>query len=68
MSRGKMADMIKSGDVRVNWRSVSKPSIEVKEGDVISCAGELGSQLSPNYWGSTGVACADDEHMEFMHP
>jgi RNA-binding protein YlmH len=34
-----MADMIKSGDVRVNWRPVSKTSMELKEGDVVSCTG-----------------------------
>ena len=35
-----MADMIKGGDVRVNWRAAAKPSVEVKEGDVISVAGK----------------------------
>lgn len=29
-----------AGDVRLNWRSGSKPSAEVKAGDVISCAGK----------------------------
>jgi RNA-binding protein YlmH len=40
MGRGAMADLIKSGDVRLNWREVKKPSVEVKEGDVVSCAGK----------------------------
>jgi len=39
MGRSAMTDMIKSGDVRVNWREAKKPSIEVKEGDVVSVAG-----------------------------
>lgn len=47
MSRGKMSDLIKGGDVKLNWRQVSKASLEVKEGDVVSCAGkgrlEIGS-------------------------
>ncbi|GBF97183.1 hypothetical protein Rsub_10044 [Raphidocelis subcapitata] len=40
MGRGAMADLIKSGDVRLQWREVKKPSVEVKEGDVISVAGK----------------------------
>lgn len=40
MSRGKMSDLIKGGDVKLNWRPVSKASVEVKEGDVVSCAGK----------------------------
>ena len=30
----------RSGDVRVNWRAGAKPSVDVKAGDVISCAGK----------------------------
>ncbi|WIA30376.1 hypothetical protein OEZ86_000462 [Tetradesmus obliquus] len=40
MSRGKMGDLIKGGDVRVNWKPAAKASVEVKAGDVISCAGK----------------------------
>lgn len=40
MSRGKMGDLIKGGDVKLNWRPTAKPSLEVKEGDVVSCAGK----------------------------
>lgn len=39
LGRGAMQELIKKGDVRVNWRDASKPSVEVKEGDVISVAG-----------------------------
>lgn len=39
MGRSAMADLIKGGDVRVNWRDAKKPSVEVKEGDVISVTG-----------------------------
>lgn len=39
-SRSKMGDMIKGGDVRVNWRPASKASQEVKAGDVVSVAGK----------------------------
>lgn len=35
-----MADMIKGGDVRVNWRSGAKPSVDVAAGDVISVSGK----------------------------
>eukprot|EP00879_Flechtneria_rotunda_P010089 GHRR01010547.1.p1 GENE.GHRR01010547.1~~GHRR01010547.1.p1 ORF type:complete len:324 (+),score=44.55 GHRR01010547.1:145-1116(+) len=40
MSRGRMAELVKAGDVRVNWRPASKGSTEVNEGDVVSCAGK----------------------------
>lgn len=40
MSRSKMLDRIKGGDVRVNWKVVEKPSVEVKAGDNITCAGK----------------------------
>jgi RNA-binding protein YlmH len=35
-----MGDLIKGGDVRVNWRPAAKASIEVKAGDVVSCSGK----------------------------
>ncbi len=40
MPRGKMGDLIKAGDVRLNWRPAPKPSVEVKAGDVVSVAGK----------------------------
>ncbi|GFH07440.1 S4 RNA-binding domain-containing protein, partial [Haematococcus lacustris] len=40
MSRSKMADMVKAGDVRVNWKTVTKASVELKAGDVISVSGK----------------------------
>lgn len=47
MSRNKLSDMIKAGDVRVNWKTCKKPSLEVGEGDMISASGkgrvEIGS-------------------------
>ncbi len=56
LSRGKMSDLIKSGDVRLNWRPASKASVEVKAGDVISVAGkgrlevrEVGSTKKDKY-------------------
>ena len=39
VSRSKMGDLIKGGDVRVNWRPAAKPSVELKQGDVVSCSG-----------------------------
>jgi len=30
---------IKAGRVRVNWKPVSEPSLKIKEGDIISWAG-----------------------------
>ena len=46
MSRSKMNDMVKGGDVRVNWKPCTKPSIEVKAGDVISCTGKGRLQIN----------------------
>mmetsp|Transcript_23122 Transcript_23122/g.59237 ORF Transcript_23122/g.59237 Transcript_23122/m.59237 type:complete len:162 (+) Transcript_23122:717-1202(+) len=40
MSRSKMSDLIKSGAVRVNWKTGCKSKDEVKEGDIISCSGK----------------------------
>ena len=39
VSRGKMSDFVKAGDVRVNWKPAKASSV-VKEGDVISCSGK----------------------------
>ena len=36
MSRSKMADMITSGDVRLNWKPVKKASTVVNKGDMLS--------------------------------
>eukprot|EP00983_Pelagomonas_calceolata_P038501 1136809-Pelagomonas_calceolata.AAC.10 len=35
-----MADLVKGNNVRVNWRPVTKPSVELKKGDIISCTGK----------------------------
>ena len=40
VSRSKISDMIKGGDVRVNWKTGKKTSVEVAAGDVISCSGK----------------------------
>jgi photosystem II S4 domain protein len=40
MSRGKMVDLIESGDVRVNWRDVSSSSYALKTGDLIAIRGK----------------------------
>ena len=40
MSRSKLSDLVRSGDVRVNWKSCTKASTDVKAGDVISCSGK----------------------------
>jgi RNA-binding protein YlmH len=40
MSRSKMADMITSGDVRVNWKEMSSASHTVKSGDLIAIRGK----------------------------
>lgn len=36
MSRSKLADLISAGDVRVNWKEVTKNGFTVKSGDIIS--------------------------------
>lgn len=40
MSRSKMAEMISSGDVRVNWKETSSASYSVKSGDLIAIRGK----------------------------
>ncbi|MBD2327517.1 photosystem II S4 domain protein [Alkalinema sp. FACHB-956] len=40
MSRSKMADLITSGDVRVNWKEISSTSHPVKSGDLIAVRGK----------------------------
>ncbi|HEY9838080.1 MAG TPA: S4 domain-containing protein, partial [Vampirovibrionales bacterium] len=40
MSRSKMADLINTGDVRVNWKDISQPSYQVKPNDLIAIRGK----------------------------
>ena len=40
ISRAKMTDLIRGGDVRLNWKGGAKPSAEVGAGDTISVAGK----------------------------
>ena len=40
MSRSKMADLINSGDVRVNWKDISQTSYQVKPNDLIAIRGK----------------------------
>jgi RNA-binding protein YlmH len=40
MSRSKMADMITSGDVRVNWKEITSTSHAVKTGDLVAIRGK----------------------------
>ncbi|MFW6358167.1 MAG: photosystem II S4 domain protein [Chroococcales cyanobacterium] len=40
MSRSKMADLISSGDVRVNWKEIKQSSYNVQSGDLISVTGK----------------------------
>lgn len=40
MSRSKMADLISSGDVRVNWKETTQPSHALKSGDLVAIRGK----------------------------
>jgi photosystem II S4 domain protein len=40
MSRSKMAGLISSGDVRVNWKDITQPSYNVSSGDLIAIRGK----------------------------
>jgi photosystem II S4 domain protein len=40
MSRSKMAGLISSGDVRVNWKEISQSSYTVKAGDLVAIRGK----------------------------
>jgi RNA-binding protein YlmH len=39
LSRARMAELIRQGEVRINWRSVSSPSKELAVGDRVQLAG-----------------------------
>jgi photosystem II S4 domain protein len=59
MSRSKMADMIKAGDVRVNWKECKKPSVDVAQGDVISAKGYGRLEISSISMSSKGKFIVD---------
>ena len=59
MSRSKMADMIKAGDVRVNWKECKKPSVDVVQGDVISAKGYGRLEVSSISMSSKGKFIVD---------
>ena len=40
MSRSKMADAVSNGDIRINWKEITQPSRNVKDGDLISFRGK----------------------------
>ncbi len=40
VSRSKMADLINSGEVRVNWKEVTQPSSTLKSGDLVAVRGK----------------------------
>jgi len=40
MSRSKMVDFIDGDDVRVNWKSVTQPSYQLKSGDLVALSGK----------------------------
>ncbi|NJR37821.1 MAG: photosystem II S4 domain protein [Leptolyngbyaceae cyanobacterium CSU_1_4] len=40
MSRSKMADLINSGDVRVNWKDITQSSHQLKPGDLVAIRGK----------------------------
>lgn len=40
LSRSKMADLIQSGDVRVNWKAIDQPSFTLKSQDLIAVRGK----------------------------
>ncbi|BAQ63374.1 photosystem II S4 domain protein [Geminocystis sp. NIES-3709] len=40
LSRGKMSEAISNGDVRVNWKDITQPSYNVKNGDLVSFRGK----------------------------
>lgn len=40
ISRSKMAEAISNGDVRVNWKEITQPSYNVKDGDLVSFRGK----------------------------
>ena len=39
LSRNRMAELIRTGAVRINWQPVSSPSKELRQGDRVQLAG-----------------------------
>jgi photosystem II S4 domain protein len=40
MSRSKMVDLINGGEVRVNWKDVTQPAHQLKDGDLVAIRGK----------------------------
>lgn len=40
IARGKMSGLVSSGDVRVNWKTITQPSFSLKSGDLIAIRGK----------------------------
>ena len=40
LSRSKMAEAISNGDVRINWKDITQPSYNIKNGDLVSFRGK----------------------------
>ncbi len=40
MSRSKMVDLINGGEVRVNWKDVTQPAYQLKDGDLVAIRGK----------------------------
>lgn len=40
LSRSKMAEAISNGDVRINWKEITQPSYNIKNGDLVSFRGK----------------------------
>ncbi|BAQ60277.1 hypothetical protein GM3708_683 [Geminocystis sp. NIES-3708] len=40
LSRSKMAEAISNGDVRINWKEITQPSYNIKQGDLVSFRGK----------------------------
>ena len=40
MSRSKMVDLINKGEVRVNWKDISQPAHQLKDGDLVAIRGK----------------------------
>ena len=68
MSRSKMADLIASGDVRVNWKEITQASYSVKTGDLVAIRGKRTTSSRGNLHHQEAAVSGSANQNLFSHP